>query len=64
MVAELQLDPTRKFVYAEMAFFSRWFYEQTDATREVVRGLVRSGQLSFVNGGWCMHDEAATHYSE
>ena len=24
--------------------------------------LVANKQLIFVNGGWCMHDEAATHY--
>ena len=23
---------------------------------------MQSGQLEFINGGWCMHDEAATHY--
>ena len=27
-----------------------------------VKALVKNEQLSFVNGGWCMHDEAATHY--
>ena len=29
---------------------------------QVVRGLVQSGQLQFINGGWSMHDEACTHY--
>ncbi|MQM18748.1 hypothetical protein Taro_051744 [Colocasia esculenta] len=28
----------------------------------MVKGLVSSGQLEFINGGMCMHDEAATHY--
>lgn len=27
-----------------------------------MRGLVKSGQLQFINGGWSMHDEACTHY--
>jgi alpha-mannosidase len=30
--------------------------------RSVVKALVNNGQLSFANGGWCMHDEASTHY--
>ncbi len=46
----------------EMAFFYRWWREQSAAMRADVRALVESGQLAFVNGGWCMHDEANTHF--
>nr|6B9O_A Chain A, Alpha-mannosidase from Canavalia ensiformis (jack bean) [Canavalia ensiformis]6B9O_B Chain B, Alpha-mannosidase from Canavalia ensiformis (jack bean) [Canavalia ensiformis] len=62
VVMSLQRDPNRKFVFGEMAFFHRWWLEQTPETKELVRKLVKAGQLEFVNGGWCMHDEATTHY--
>ena len=28
-----------------------------------MKHLVESGQLEFVNGGWCMNDEGATDYN-
>merc|ERR1719201_785004 len=62
VVLALRENPSRKFTYVEQAFFQRWWREQNDAMRNVTRALVHSGQLTFVNGGWCMHDEAATHY--
>ncbi|CAN1816166.1 Probable alpha-mannosidase At5g66150 [Linum perenne] len=62
VVAALLKDPNRKFVFAEMSFFYRWWEEQSRETQETVRKLVDGGQFEFVNGGWCMHDEAATHY--
>ena len=62
VVAALQRNPDRRFIYAEQAFFQRWWRQQTEATQAAVRHLVSSGQLEFVNGGWCMHDEAGTHY--
>ncbi|KAE9606630.1 putative alpha-mannosidase [Lupinus albus] len=62
VVISLQRDRNRKFVYAEMAYFHRWWVEQSVETQAQVRKLVDSGQLEFVNGGWCMHDEATTHY--
>uniref|UniRef100_A0A7N2M0R8 Alpha-mannosidase n=1 Tax=Quercus lobata TaxID=97700 RepID=A0A7N2M0R8_QUELO len=62
VVESLLRDPNRKFVFAEMAFFTRWWVEQSVETQETVRKLVDSGQLEFINGGWCMHDEATCHY--
>uniref|UniRef100_A0A2K5YQL8 Alpha-mannosidase n=1 Tax=Mandrillus leucophaeus TaxID=9568 RepID=A0A2K5YQL8_MANLE len=62
VISALLADPTRRFIYVEIAFFSRWWHQQTNAMREVVRDLVRQGRLEFANGGWVMNDEAATHY--
>lgn len=44
------------------SFFTRWWREQTTATKDLVQKLVNNGQLDFVNGGYVQHDEAAAHY--
>ncbi|KAK9948402.1 hypothetical protein M0R45_003981 [Rubus argutus] len=62
VVESLVRDPNRKFVFAEMAFFQRWWLTQSVEMQERVRKLVEAGQLEFVNGSWCMHDEATCHY--
>ncbi|XP_049645255.1 lysosomal alpha-mannosidase [Suncus etruscus] len=62
VVSELLANPARRFVYVEMAFFTRWWRQQTNATQQVVRDLVRQGRLEFANGGWVMNDEATAHY--
>nr|XP_051691757.1 lysosomal alpha-mannosidase [Oryctolagus cuniculus] len=62
VISALRAEPSRRFVYVEMAFFSRWWHQQTNATQQAVRELVRQGRLEFANGGWVMNDEAATHY--
>ncbi|KAL5557535.1 hypothetical protein UlMin_039771 [Ulmus minor] len=62
VVESLRRDPNRKFIYVEMAFFQRWWNEQSSEKQEQVKKLVDAGQLEFVNGGWCMHDEATCHY--
>jgi lysosomal alpha-mannosidase len=45
-----------------MAFFTRWWQEQSETTKGIVRNLVNEGRLEFINGGWCMNDEATAHY--
>ncbi len=30
-----------------------WWGEQSEATQKLVHQLVKNGQLSFVNGGYC-----------
>ncbi|XP_076458768.1 lysosomal alpha-mannosidase-like [Babylonia areolata] len=63
VIPELIKDPSKRFIYVEIAFFDRWFREQTDSMRHVVRKLVNEGRLEFILGGWSMNDEAATHYN-
>ena len=47
----------------EIAFFEKWWNEQSDAMRAEVKKLVQEKRLEFINAGWCMNDEAATHYN-
>mmetsp|Transcript_22177 Transcript_22177/g.44555 ORF Transcript_22177/g.44555 Transcript_22177/m.44555 type:complete len:1112 (-) Transcript_22177:51-3386(-) len=62
---ELQ-DPytahNRTFTYVEMKFFSKWYLALPPALKSSLKELIKKEQFSFANGGWCMHDEAATHY--
>lgn len=62
LIPALLADKNRKFIYVEQAFFQRWWRQQNDAVKKTVGLLVSSGQLELINGGMCMHDEAATHY--
>ncbi|GFP89432.1 alpha-mannosidase [Phtheirospermum japonicum] len=62
LIPALLADKNRKFIYVEQAFFQRWWRNQSKDMKKTVEVLVNSGQLEFINGGMCMHDEAATHY--
>jgi len=64
VTAALLANPKRKFTHAEIGFFEMWWRNQTVETKLKVRGLVRTGQLEFVNGGWIASDEACPIYSE
>ncbi|XP_072039219.1 lysosomal alpha-mannosidase-like [Amphiura filiformis] len=63
VIPELEKNPSRRFIYVEIAFFWRWWNQQTENMKSRVRKLVSEGRLEFINGGWCSNDEGATHYS-
>ena len=62
VVAALALNPLRKFVFVETAFFIRWWREQELTIQETVRKLFKNEQLEFINGGWCMADDASPNW--
>ena len=64
VVASLAQDARRKFIYVEVAFFQLWWAEASEATRDLTRGLVASGQLEFINGGLSMHDNTDGSFGE
>ena len=36
VIEQLQVDKNRTFIYVEMAFFTRWWKQQSDATKDIV----------------------------
>ncbi len=63
VINELAKDSSRHFTFCEISFFSRWWYEQNAKTKAQVKQMIANGQITFVNGGWVMHDEAGAHYA-
>ena len=62
VVQQLAAAPDRRFAFAEVGFFARWWAQQDGGTRALVRRLVHERRLEFVNGGYVQHDEAAAHF--
>lgn len=64
VVDELLKNPERKFTYVEMKFFTMWYNEQSEETKDKLKQLIKAGRFEFVNAGWSMHDEACPHYED
>ena len=45
-----------------MKYFKQW-YDKSDK-KEIIKSLVKSGQLNLVNGGWSAPDESITTYDD
>ncbi|KAL3939558.1 MAG: hypothetical protein SGBAC_005745 [Bacillariaceae sp.] len=60
IIESLQQDSRRKFIWAEISFFEKWWNEQSSDKQETVRMLLRDEQFEFVTGGWVQPDEANT----
>lgn len=62
VVQGLLWNKERRFTWIEVAYFWRWWGQQTNETQAAVRKLVATGQLMFGNNAWDMNDEASTLY--
>ncbi|XP_025832856.1 alpha-mannosidase 2 isoform X2 [Agrilus planipennis] len=62
MLIKLEDDPRRKFIWAEISYFSMWWEELDDSEKKRVKELLRKNQLEIVTGGWVMNDEANSHW--
>ena len=63
VIRELALDPKKRFIQVETAFFWKWWTDQNEDMKDMVKEMVNQGRLEFIGGGWSMHDEATVHYS-
>ena len=63
VIKELALDPKKRYIQVETAFFWRYWVQQDDEMKAMIKKLVNEGRLEFIGGGWSMHDEATVHYS-
>lgn len=62
VIEALEENPERRFIYVETAFFWKWWQQQNDNVKRVVKNLINEGRLEFIGGAWSMNDEAVTHY--
>jgi hypothetical protein len=61
-VENLLVNPDFTFCFAETKYFKMWWDLQNSQMKKAVRGLVQSGQLDLVSGGWSATDEAVSQY--
>ncbi|BFF95147.1 lysosomal alpha-mannosidase-like [Drosophila madeirensis] len=62
VISELIKDPKRRFIQVETSFFAKWWQEQSETVKQVVKKLVNEGRFEFTGGAWSMNDEAAVNY--
>ena len=62
VLSSLLANPDRKFMFVEQAFFQRWVEAASPEKFQLMQQVVAAGQMEFVNGGYCMHDESSPTY--
>lgn len=63
-IAALQVDPQRRFCWAEVAYIARWWDDQNATTKNIVRDLAQQKRIEFVEGGWSQSDEQVADLDE
>lgn len=63
-MSELAIDPDKKFVIGEMAYFKLYYDHAVDHLRQLIREYMEAGRLEVAGGGWVMPDEAVTYFDD
>lgn len=50
VVAQLRMNPERKFSQCETGFLTRWFEHHDNRSLQFYKELVQNGQLEFIGG--------------
>jgi hypothetical protein len=58
VISALEANPSRRFIWSEVSYFTMWWRSASNASRARFKSLVDSGALEMVMGGWVMNDEA------
>eukprot|EP00048_Salpingoeca_helianthica_P023476 m.24600 g.24600 ORF g.24600 m.24600 type:complete len:1033 (-) comp8724_c0_seq1:97-3195(-) len=59
VVEEMVKDPAKTFVWAEIAYFKRWWDNDASTTQKTqLSSLIASSRFEFVDGGIVQHDQA------
>ncbi len=52
VISTLQTNKPWKYTISDLAFFHRWWKDQSSSIKKKVKALIANNQLEFVNGGW------------
>lgn len=64
VLTELLAHPEYRFVWSETIWLDKWWALQNASTRSAFAGVVASGQLEVVGGGYVQGDEATTTFED
>ena len=64
VVYSLKKDKKRKFIYSEISFFRKWYESIDEKTKNDIKELIKEKRFEFVNGGYCMEDNAVSHFRD
>jgi hypothetical protein len=64
IISELALDPSKKFVIGEMAYFKLYYIHSPPHIRNKIKELFASNRLEIAGGGYVMPDEALVSYDD
>jgi hypothetical protein len=62
VVGILHNQQDKKFIWVETKFFEMWWNSTTAEKRDMFRTILQRKQFEFIDGGWCMNDEATPTY--